>query len=894
MPSSDPAFPITPLLPAIRDSLRGHPRLVLEAPPGAGKTTQVPPALLDEPWLQGKKIVMLEPRRIAARAAAEFMARQFGEPVGQTVGYRIRFESRVSSRTRIEVVTEGILTRMLQDDPELPGLGAILFDEFHERHLQGDLGAALALDVQASLRPDLRLVIMSATLGGIAPKDAGGKAPWFEAPVLRSEGRAFPVRMDYPPPRRGEDDTARIRRAVEQALQETEGDVLVFLPGRREILKAQRALLPSPVGRGVGGEDSARAIRHSRSEPSSGAARHHGPGPWTAALPEGEGTSTNGRSLEILPLHGELSLAEQHAALSPAEPGTRRVILATNVAESSVTLPGIRAVVDTGLAREPRFDPNSGFTRLQTVNIPQASADQRAGRAGRVAPGVAYRLWPQSQRLEPSRTPEIAQAELSSLALELAAWGVGEDAPSALRWLEPPPAGALAQARDLLQRLGALDESLRITKLGRAMLQLGAQPRLAAAALRAPETQRALVADLLALLEARSPLRGAFNDDLRAQLAALHVWRDGGGRLQNADAGALAAIEQAARGWRKRLEVRSAPSGAPDSLAVGNLLLHAFPDRAAKQDERDPHRYLLANGRGARLHEESGLFGEPWLVIVEARFESRDSLVLNAAPFDPALLARDYGSRVVRERAVRWNQQREVVEAFEEDRLDAIVLSRKSVPVGAEDALPALLAQIRARGLQALPWSDTATRLRARIAWLRAISPETNLPDVGDAALLDSLQQWLAPALHGKRKLDALSAADLSDAFLALLEWPQRKLLDEQAPDAITVPSGMSRRLDYASAAASDEAAASPVLAVKLQELFGLADTPRIARGRVPVTLHLLSPGGRPIQVTQDLRSFWERTYPEVKKELKGRYPKHPWPDDPWTATPTHRAKPRR
>ncbi|HEX6614404.1 MAG TPA: ATP-dependent helicase HrpB [Rhodanobacteraceae bacterium] len=866
-------FPITPLLPAIRASLREHPRLVLEAPPGAGKTTQVPPALLHEPWLEGKKIVMLEPRRIAARAAAEFMARQFGEPVGQTVGYRIRFESRVSAATRIEVVTEGILTRMLQDDPELTDVGAILFDEFHERHLHGDLGAALALDVQGSLRPDLRLVIMSATLGSIAPKESGRgeRAPWFDAPVLRSEGRAFPVRIEYPPSRRGEDDTAQVRRAVEQALQETEGDVLVFLPGRREIARC-RSLL-------AGDASSAR--------------------------------------LEVVPLHGELSLTEQHAALAPAEPGTRRVVLATNVAESSVTLPGIRAVVDTGLAREPRFDPNSGFTRLQTVNISQASADQRAGRAGRVAPGMAYRLWPQSRRLEASRTPEIAQAELSSLALELASWGVGEDAQSALRWLDPPPPGALAQARELLQRLGAMDASLRITQLGRGMLHLGAQPRLAAAALRTPETQRALIADLLALLEGRSPLRhpgraqarsynsSGFNDDLRVQLAALHVWRDGGRRLAgscnnresahapSADAGALAAIEQSARGWRRRLEVRSAPTGVPDALTVGNLLLHAFPDRAAKQDDRDPRRYLLANGRGARLHEESALFGEPWLVVVEARFDARDSLVLNAAPFDPGLLVRDYGARIVRERAVRWNEQREVVEAFQEERFDAIVLSRQGVPVTPEDALPALLSQVRARGLRMLPWSDAAMRLRARIAWLRAVMPEAGLPDVSDAALLDALEQWLAPALHAKRKLDALAPAELSDAFLALLEWPQRRLLDEQAPDAITVPSGMSRKLEYASAISSDEAPASPVLAVKLQELFGLADTPRIAGGRVPVTLHLLSPGGRPIQVTQDLRSFWERTYPEVKKELKGRYPKHPWPDDPWTATPTHRAKPR-
>src|SRR5690348_18094205 len=572
-------FPIAPLLPAIRGSLRAHPRLVLEAPPGAGKTTQVPPALLDEAWLAGRKVVMLEPRRIAARAAAEFMAAQRNEVVGQTIGYRIRFESRVSDVTRIEVVTEGILTRMLQNDPELPEVGAIIFDEFHERHLPGDLGAALALEVQAGLRPDLRIVVMSATLEG------SRVAEWLDAPVVRSEGRTFPVRVDYPPLRRGENESAQLRRVVQTALAETDGDVLVFLPGRREIGQAQRVL--------------------------------------TESIPD----------LEILPLHGELALADQQAALAPAEVGTRRVILATNVAESSITVPGVRAVVDAGLAREPRFDPNSGFTRLATVNISQASADQRAGRAGRVAPGVAWRLWPESKRLEASRTPEIAQAELSWLALVLAALGMGLGAP-ALHWLDAPPAGALAAGRESLQRLGAIDANLRITQLGRDMLQLGANPRMAAAALRAPDGLRALVSDLLALLDARSPLRGEFNDDLRARIDALHRWRDGGARVvRDADAGALSAVEQAARGWRKRLGARHGASGTPDALAVGNLLLHAFPDRVARQDEKDPRRYRLANGRGARLHEASVLFGEPWLVVTEARFDARDSLVLTAAPF---------------------------------------------------------------------------------------------------------------------------------------------------------------------------------------------------------------------------------------------------------------------
>jgi len=854
MHASLPDLPITALLPQICASLSRCPRLVLEAPPGAGKTTQVPLALLATPWLLDRKIVMLEPRRIAARAAAQFMAQQLGEQVGQTVGYRIRFEAQVSAATRIEVVTEGILTTMLQRDPELAGIGVIVFDEFHERHLAADLGAALALDVQATLRPDLRLLLMSATL------DGQRVAQWLDAPRLSSAGRSYPVRVEYPPARTQEAGEQHLLRVLRQALAADVGDILVFLPGRREIARAQAAL---------SGLEASAAYPLAAGQPAAAAAR-----------------------LEILPLHGDLSQAEQQAALGPGAANIRRIVLATNVAESSVTLPGIRVVIDSGLAREPRFDPNSGFTRLQTVSIAQASAEQRAGRAGRVAAGVAYRLWPQSRRLEVSRAPEIQQVELSGLALELAAWGITASSRDSLHWLDLPPPGALAQARELLQRLAALDVQGRITALGRRMLALGATPRLAAAAWRAPQALLPLVADLLALLESRSPLRGedARSDDFRLRVAALHAWRDRRARASAramVDAGALAAIEQISKGWRRRLDVRTAASGVPDRCSVGDLLAHAFPDRIAHQDVGQPLRYTLANGRGARLHEQTALRGEPWLVVLDARLEARDSLILAAAPLDPELLEHAFADQFQTSRTVRWNPERGAVEAFDEQRFGAIVLQHHSVPVRAQDALPALLQAVRTHGLGLLPWNDTARRLRTRIHALREWMPELQLPDVSDAALLATLDTWLGPHLHDVHRLDAVAAGTVMQALSGLLDYAQRAALETQAPDAITVPSGQTRRLAY------DPAGGAPVLAVKLQELFGLADTPRVGAGRIPVTLHLLSPAGRPLQVTQDLRSFWEQTYPQVRKELRARYPRHPWPEDPWTAIPTHRAKPR-
>lgn len=825
-----PAFPIDPLLPQIAASLAEHPRLVLEAPPGAGKTTRVPLALLDAAWLDGRRIVMLEPRRVAARAAAGFMARSLGEEVGQTVGYRIRFENRTSAATRVEVVTEGILTRMIQDDPMLDGIGAVLFDEFHERHLAGDLGLALALDLQAQVREDLRLVVMSATL------DGEKLARFLDAPRLTSEGRSHPVTISHPPARRDEPLAAQVRRCVEAAFAEHPGDVLVFLPGQREIAEATRAL------------DAA------------------------------------GLDVDVLALHGELSVEAQSAVLQPAADGRRRIVLATNVAESSVTLPGVRVVIDSGLAREPRFDPNSGFPRLDVVTIPQSSADQRAGRAGRVAEGWCYRLWPQSQRLDASRRPEIALTELTGLALELAAWGS-----AALRFFDSPPQGALAAGRDLLERLGALSSG-SITPFGQRLLKLGTHPRIGAMLLAPDDSEDvALACDLAALLDARDPLKGPRRDDIASRWQALAAFR-AGRTPPDASRGALAAIDQTAKQWRRRLNLRATPPADAAAHRLGDLLMFAFPDRIAHQHSSDPHRYALANGRSATLAPDSALYGEPWIVIAELRDAERDARVLRAAPVDEAALERAFAARFVTQDRVFWDTNHHRIAAQRERRFDRIVLDVRLIaqpdPATFADAL---VDAVRQLGIDALPWTDALRQWRERVRCLREWLPDdevATLPDLSDETLIATLDDWLKPALRGKRRLDALTEPELAEALKSGIDWPTGQRIDTLAPTRIGVPSGLERPIHYAHDA-------SPVLAVKLQELFGLADTPRIANGRVPLTLHLLSPGGRPLQVTQDLKGFWERTYPEVKKEMKGRYPKHPWPDDPWTATATHRAKPR-
>ena len=844
---STPQFPITTLLPEVLRLLQAHSRLVLEAPPGAGKTTQLPLALLAAEWRGDGRILVLEPRRVAARAAAGFMAAQLGETIGTTVGYRIRFENKVSAATRVEVLTEGILTRMIQHDPSLDGVAAIVFDEFHERHLSGDLGLALALDVQAQLRPELRLIVMSATL------DGEKLAQLLQAPRLSSAGRTYPVTISHFPIRRQEAQAFQLRRCVEHALTVHSGDVLVFLPGQREIAEAQRLL--GDVGNTAGAE-----------------------------LREG---ASAGPAISLVPLHGDLPLERQAEALAPDPQGRRRVVLATNLAESSVTLPGVRVVIDAGLAREPRFDPNSGFSRLETVAISQASADQRAGRAGRVAEGTCYRLWPESRRLEAMRTPEIVQTELTALRLELAAWGTAD-----LRFVDAPPTGAMAAAGELLQRLGGLDDSARITALGQRMLQLGAHPRLAAMLLcaQAGETQ-ALACDLAALLEARDPLSRSRSDDWQSRWLALAAFRRGRSAQVHGAAdlnrGVLAGIDQASQQWRQRLRCALAPPSTAAAQALGALLLHAYPERIARQHPTDPRRYQLANGRMARLGDDSALFGETWIVASELRYDARDSFVQRAAPLDLSDLQQAFPERFVERDFVQWDAQARALQARREVRFDRIVIDSR--PAGRIDpalAADALCEAVANAGLEVLPWSNALRQWRERVSCLREWMPELHLPDLSTAALSGSLGQWLKPALLGKFRIDALSETAFADALKSLLDWHGRQQLELLAPQTILVPSGMERGIAYAHGA-------PPVLAVKLQALFGLADTPRICDGRVALTLHLLSPGGKPLQITCDLKGFWDRTYPEVRKEMKGRYPRHPWPDDPWAATPTHRAKPR-
>jgi ATP-dependent helicase HrpB len=824
-----PPLPIYEVLPAVREALALHRLVVLQAPPGAGKSTALPPELLNEPWLGGQSMIVLQPRRVAARSVATRMAQNIGGEVGETVGYRVRFESRVSARTRVTVMTEGILTRMLQGDPELPGVGLVVFDEFHERSLQADLALALVREVQDSVRPDLRVLIMSATLDPALSSRLG------DVPLIASEGRAYPVEVQYLPTDPTGSPDAAVVSAVSKALDAYVGDVLAFLPGVGEIRRALATL----------------------------SARH----------PE----------VTVLPLYGDLALAAQQLAILPDPQGRRRVVLATSIAETSLTLSGVRVVIDSGWTRRQRFDPGTGLSGLVTVRVTHDAAIQRAGRAGRTAAGVALRLWSERTQaaLAASQPPEILEADLAPLTLELAGWGTPD--PASLRWLDPPPERRIESARVLLRELDALTDEGHATPAGLRLLDLPTHPRLAHLLTAGNNAGLgALAADVAALLEERDPLERSAGSDLGERLSALRRWR--ARAPTGGDVNVLERAERLSRNWRQALKV-GADNSPADPYATGRLVALAYPERVAALRDGTRDRYLLAGGQGVRLPEADPLAGTPLLAVahLDSRLVAGEGRVYLASPV--ALDA--VQERVTELDVVRWDSRSGTLLAQREQRLGAVLLGAeplKTVP--AELRAGALLDAIRQEGLDLLRWTDAARQWQARVSSLRHWRGD-EWPEVSDASLLERLDDWLPGLLGPARSRDDLGRIDVLPGLQTLLPWDRARQLDDLAPVQLDVPSGHKVRLEYR------PGGEAPILAVKLQELFGLADTPTVNAGRTPVLLHLLSPARRPVQVTQDLRSFWQKGYFEARKDLKGQYPRHPWPDDPWTAEATRKAKPR-
>ena len=840
-----PSLPVTEVLPQLKDELRRGRNAVLQAPPGAGKSTLVPLALLDEAWLGESRIVMLEPRRLAARAVATRMSQLLDEPVGRTVGYRTRLDSKVSARTRIEVVTEGILTRWLQRDAALEGVALVIFDEFHERSLQADLGLALTLDSQQTLREDLKLLVMSATLDGQAVAKLLG-----DAAIVTSSGRMFPVATHYRErpanarTSRMDDDIAAIAAQVtRRAIEDESGDVLVFLPGQGEIRRAQRML-----------EDS--------------------------ALPAGT---------RVFPLYGELAIDQQDAAIRPSERGQRKIVLATNIAETSLTIEGVRIVVDCGLARRSRFDPATGMNRLETVRISKASAEQRRGRAGRLEAGVCYRLWSETEQsmLAAHAPAEILESDLAPLALELANWGIAD--PGSLQWLDPPPAAAFTQARELLADLDVLDQSGRINAHGRTLARIGTHPRLAHMIVRGEELGgRRLALAIAALLGERDLLRAVAEPDvdLRLRVDALREGRAPAG--MTLDAGARQRVQRSMELLDRQID-RSSPA-RPETLGsddVGRLLALAYPDRIA-MSRGESGRFLLTNGRGARLNNIQRLSKAEYLVVADLDAGEREATVRLAAPIDRSDLECDFAGHIESRERIEWSSREEAVLVQRERWLGALCLeSRRLENADPAQVAAALMTGIRELGLSALPWTGQSRALQTRMEFARRVETRASVqwPDVSDEHLSNTLEDWLAPWLEGMSRRDHLNRLDLHQALMSLLDWEQQQRLNELAPTHLDVPSGSRIPIDYSGD--------SPHVAVRLQEVFGMRSTPKLGNGSVPLTLQLLSPAHRPVQVTRDLESFWARGYAEVKKELKGRYPKHYWPDDPLTAVATARAKPR-
>ena len=839
-------LPIEAALPDLRRALIDHHNVVLQAPPGAGKSTGVPLALLPESWRGDARIVMLEPRRLAARAVATRMAQTLGEPVGRTVGFRTRLETKVSKDTRIEVVTEGILTRWLQRDATLEGVALVIFDEFHERSLNADLGLALCLDAQETVREDLRLLVMSATLDGTAVAKLLG-----DAPIVTAEGRAFPVtthyrvRLDVRSSRPQYEDMAQIvARTIARAIDDEPGDVLAFLPGQAEIRRAQRFLEQTSLPPGV----------------------------------------------KVLPLFGELSPQEQDAAIQPSRSGERKIVLATNIAETSLTIEGVRIVVDSGQERRSRFDPATGMSRLELGSISRASADQRRGRAGRIQTGVCYRLWSEVEHsaLPAQTAPEIVGADLAPLALELANWGIAD--PSSLRWLDLPPSATFAQARDLLRSLDAIAAEGRVTEHGRTLARMSTHPRLAHMIVRGTEMGLQTTSlQIAAVLGERDLLRTQGQDrnvDLRFRVEALRGERSlpaGVSVDQGAKQRALRSIDLLAR----QLEQSRSETTKLGDFDVGRLLALAYPDRIA-QSRGAGGRYLLSSGRGAQLPPAQSLSQAEFLVVADLAAGDREAMIRLAAPIGRELLEADFASHIEHRVRFEWDSREQSVVAQDERWLGALKLYERRIDKpDPTRMLEAMLAGVRELGLTALPWTKPARALQTRLIFAKRFDERAPAPwpDLSDTALMEHLDDWLAPWLTDMSRREHLARLDMHGILMSLLDWSAQQRLEMFAPTHLLVPSGSRIPIDY-----TEE---SPTVAVRLQEVFGMHETPSVAEGRVPLTLQLLSPAHRPVQVTRDLVSFWARGYLDVKKELKGRYPKHYWPDDPLTAQATARAKPR-
>jgi len=838
-------LPIEAVIPDIKDSLTAGLNVVLEAPPGAGKTTIVPLVFMDEAWLNGKRIVMLEPRRLAARAAAYRLSYLLGCEIGGAVGYRTRLDSKTGPFTRIEVVTEGILTRFLQDDPALTDVGLIIFDEFHERSVHADLGLALAIESRSVLREDMRILVMSATLDGREVSTLLG-----DARVIKSSGRAFPVDVRYVESRgsrrfeelAGPEFISKVIAAILKALKEEEGSILVFLPGSGEIRRVESGLID-------------------RVPPA----------------------------VEIFSLYGELSRELQDKALLPASPGRRKIVLATSIAETSLTIDGIRIVIDGGLKRVSRFSPSIGMSRLETIRVTMDSAEQRTGRAGRLEPGVCYRLWDERENnaLRQKNTPEIMEADLAGLALNMAVWGVKD--PLKLRWLDPPPDGAMTQAKEILRRLGALDSDGNATARGLEVSKLPLHPRLAHMSLKGKDLGLGnLACHLSALLSERDFLRvGVGTDsDIRHRLEIL-LGHSTGGQGSDFDRNSFVRVKATARQLKKSFGIRDS---SDDVEKAGLLLAFAFPDRIAIRRSERAGRYLLSNGRGAYFGKRESLAMEDFIVAASIDGGDRESRIFLAAPVKLTDLEEYFAGDIIDSQAVAWDQALGAVTARRQRKLWNIILSDTQIQKpDAECVLEALLDGIRQNGLGILPWDEAAENLKARICLLNRMSDVTGVvfPDISDRRLLDSVGVWLAPWLSGMTRLEHLKKLEMSSVISGILRRQERQALERLAPTHLTVPSGSRVRIDY-------RCGDRPVLAVRIQEMLGLAVTPAIASGRLPLLLHLLSPAGRPVQVTEDLSGFWKKSYPTIRKELKGRYPKHYWPDDPMQAEAIKGAKRRR